>query len=218
MRLRAASLATLLVVLLSFPPSPADAQSSRTYPSVDLTAGPGFLTSGAYFTGPGDLALDNSDALAGVLQVIVPVNRSFSLVAGGAYAAPEWHLTSVPLLGSIGVDGAGLWFADAGVRGQVPLGSQQATGPTAFAQVGAGVAHYSLSTSVLDQTVDEDATNFALTLGAGLGVPLAERFGLELLAKDYVVSFESVRDLEALGVDGRPAHTLVLSLSARVCL
>ena len=217
MRLSAASIATLLVVV-SFPPSPADAQSSRSYPSVDLSVGPGFLTSGAYFTGPGDLALDNSDALAGVLQVIVPVNRSFSLVAGGAYARPEWHLAGVPLLGSIGVDGASLWFADAGVRGQVPLGSQQGTGPTAFAQLGAGLAHYSLSTSVLSQAVDESATNFALALGAGIGVPLAERFGLELMAKDYIVSFESVRDLESLGVEGQRAHTLVLSLSARVSI
>jgi hypothetical protein len=218
MRLRAASIATLLVVLLSFPAVPADAQSSRSYPSVDLAVGPGFLTSGAYFTGPGDLALDNSDALAGVLQVIVPVNLSFSLVGGGAYARPEWHLAGVPLLGSIGVDGASLWFADAGVRGQVSLGSQQGTGPTAFAQVGAGLAHYSVTASVLSQAVDESATNFALALGAGIGMPLAERFGLELMAKDYIVSFESVRDLESLGIEGQRAHTLVLSVSARVTM
>jgi opacity protein-like surface antigen len=209
---------TALVVLLSVPASPAGDQDPVSRSGVHLTAGPGLLTSGAYFTGPGGLALDNSDALAGVLQVIVPVHPSFSLIAGGAYARPEWRVAGVPLVGTIGVDGASLWFAEAGARGEVPVGGQAGTGPTAFAQVGAGVAHYSLETSVLGRAVDESATNFALALGAGLGVPITERIGLELLAQDYVVSFRSVRDLEALGVEGRRAHTLVLSVSARVGL
>ena len=215
MRIRVAALTALLpVVMLCLAPSPGGAQIPR--PVVQVTAGPGFLTSGSYFTAPGDLTLDNSDALAGVLQVIIPVHRSFSLVAGGAYARPEWRVAGVPLLGSLAVDGASLWFADAGVRGQVPLGGQTGTGPSAFAQIGAGIAHYSIETSLLGQAVDENATNLALSIGAGLGMPLAERVGLELMAKDYIVSFKSVRDLETLGVEGRRAHTLVLSLSARV--
>ena len=204
------------LVLPSLVTLPAGAQSARPRPAVQLTAGPGFLTSGAYFTGPGDLALDNNDALAGVLQVTVPVHRSFSLVAGGTYAQPEWRAAGVPLVGSFAVDGGSLWFAEAGMRGQVPLDRQGSEGPIVFAQAGAGLAHYSIETSVLGRAVDEGATNFAFALGAGLGVPLAGRVGLELMAKDYIVSFRSVRDLEALGVEGRRAHTLVLSLSARV--
>ena len=205
----------ILPFLLAFPTSPA-AQAPDWRRSVQVTAGPGLLTSGTYFSGPGGLALDNSDALAGVLQVIVPVHPSFSIIAGGAYARPEWRLAGVPLVGTIAVDGASLWFADAGLRGQVPLGGQQGTGVIGFAQAGAGIAHYSLETSLLGQAVDESATNFALALGAGLGVPIAERVGLEVLAQDYIVSFRSVRDLEELGVEGRRAHTLVFSVSARV--
>ena len=215
MRIPRTALAAALV-LPCLVAQPAGAQSAGSRPAVQLTAGPGFLTSGAYFTGPGDLALDNNDALAGVLQVIVPVHRSFSLVAGGTYAQPEWRVAGVPLVGSFAVDGASLWFAEAGMRGQVPLGRQASAGPIAFAQAGAGLAHYSVETSMLGRAVDESATNFAFAVGAGLGVPLAGRVGLELMAKDYIVSFRSVRDLEALGVEGRRAHTLVLSLSARV--
>jgi opacity protein-like surface antigen len=185
---------------------------------VHVTAGGGLLTSGAYFTGPGDLALDNSDAFAGLLQVIVPVNRALSLVAGSAYSRPSWRLSGVPLLGSVGVEGASLWFADASVRGQVPLGRTPDAGPIAFAQAGVGLARYSLSTSLLGRAVDERATNFAVALGAGLGVPLTPRVGLEAMAKDYIVSFKSVHDLEPLGVEGRRAHTLVLALSARLAL
>ena len=207
---------TAALALLCFAASSAGAQNPRSPLQVQVSAGPGLLTSGAYFTGPGDLSLDNSDALAGVLQVIVPLHGSFSLVAGGTYARPEWRVTGVPLLGSATVDGASLWFADAGVRGEVPLGGQAGLGPTAFAQVGAGLAHYSLATTVLGRAVDESATNLAIALGAGLGVPIAGRFGLEVMARDYVVSFRSVRDLEALGVEGRRAHTLVVSVSGRV--
>jgi predicted RecB family endonuclease len=80
------------------------------------------------------------------------------------------------------------------------------------------VAHYGVSTSVLGRAVDAGATNLALALGAGLDVPLTSRFALELLARDYVVSFKSVRDLAALGVEGRWTHTLVVGLSGRVGL
>ena len=207
---------TALLLLLSAPASPTVAQDLDSRRGAQVSAGAGLLTSGAYFTGPGGLALDNSDALAAVLRVIVPVHPSFSIIAGGAYARPEWRLAGVPLVGTIAVDGASLWFADAGLRGQVPLGGQQGTGLIGFAQVGAGIAHYSLETSVLGQGVDESATNFALALGAGLGVPVTERVGLELMAQDYLVSFRSVRDLEDLGVEGRRAHTLVLSVRARL--
>jgi hypothetical protein len=224
MRSRPVPLACLLAAIaLCGTPARATAQGSAPRRTVQATIGGGLLTSGAYFTGPGDLALDNSDAFAGMVQVIVPVNRSFGLVAGGAYARPDWRLSGVPVFGTIGVDGASLWFADAGVRGQLPLsrgpGQGAATsGPVAFAQVGAGLAHYALTTAVLGRAVDESATNFAVALGAGIGVPLGGRIGLELMAKDYIVSFKSVRDLAALGVEGRRAHTLLVTASARVGL
>lgn len=204
-----------LIAVVCLTPSIAVAQGNRP-PRVQVTAGGGFLTSGAYFTGPGHLALDNSDAFTGLVQVIVPVRPFVRLVAGGAYASPTWRLSGIPLVGSIGVDGASLWFADAAVRGEVPIRRTGSPGPTAFAQAGVGVAHFALSTAVLDRAVDGSATNLALSLGAGLGVPLTRRVGLELLAKDYIVSFKSVHELDALGIQGRRTHTFVLALSARV--
>src|SRR5688500_15578175 len=186
---------------------------------VHVSAGGGFLTSGAYFTGPGELELASGDAFAGSLQLSVPVRPSVALVVAGAYARPEWQITGIPLVGDIGVSGARLWFADAAVRGLLPLGGgQSATTPVAFAQAGAGLAHYSLNTTVLGNAVDENATNFALALGAGVALPFTERFGLEVMAKDYIASFRSVRDLEEFGIEGRRAHTLHLTVSVRVGL
>jgi hypothetical protein len=185
---------------------------------VHVSAGGGFLTSGAYFTGPGALELASGDAFAGSLQVSVPVHPSVTLVVAGTHARPEWRITGIPLVGDLSVSGAKLWFADAAVRGLLPLGGLSATTPVAFAQAGAGLAHYSLNTTVLGNAVDENATNFAFALGAGVELPFTERVGLEVLAKDYIASFKSVRDLEEFGVEGRRAHTLHLAVSLRVGL
>jgi opacity protein-like surface antigen len=208
-------LAIALALLVAPAALPAQSNASSR---VQVSAGGGFLTSGAYFTGPGALELASGDAFAGMLQVSVPLHRSVTLVVAGALARPEWRITGLPLVGTIGVSGARLWFADAAVRGTLPLGAPSTTTPTAFAQAGAGLAHYSLSTTIAGNLVDEDATNFAVALGAGAALPFTERVGLEVLAKDYIASFKSVRDLEPLGIEGRRAHTLLLAVSARIGL
>lgn len=181
---------------------------------MEITAGGGLLTSGEYFTGPGSLELAAGDALAGSLQVRVPVHRAFAVVVAGIHARPKWQLTGVPLIGALNIRGARLWFADAALRGQTTLGSFSGA-PLGFAQAGLGLARYSLSTSVRGTRVDEQATNVAVALGAGVTLPVARRVGVELIAKDYIASFRSVRDLEAFGVEGRRAHTLLLLLGAQ---
>ena len=173
------------------------------------------MTSGAYFTGPGALALSADDAFAGALEVAVPVHRSLAIVVGGAHARPAFKLSGLPLVGSVGVHGARLWFADAALRGYLPLGTRAPGGPAAFAQLGAGLAYYSVSASVLGNAIDEHATNFAGAVGAGVDLPLGDRLGLQIMAKDYIASFRSVRDLESLGIEGHRTHTLLLLASAR---
>ncbi|HUR95479.1 MAG TPA: hypothetical protein VMY76_12890 [Gemmatimonadales bacterium] len=198
---------------------PALAHAQSTLDSrVQVAVGGGLMTSGTYFSGPGGLELAGADALAGSLQASMPVHRSLRIVVGGSYAAPDFRLTGVPLLGSVGLSGAHLWFADAALRGQLPLAAASPTAPVAFAQVGAGLAHYSVNATVLGNAIDESATNFAGSLGVGLGLAFTERLGVEVMAKDYIASFKSVDDLAAFGVEGRRTHTLLLSVSARLGL
>ena len=196
-------------------PALAHAQG-RSSARVQVAAGGGLMTSGAYFTGPAGLELAGDDAFAGLLQVSVPVHRSLAVVMAGTYAQPQFRLTGVPLIGSVGLRGAHLWFADVGLRGQLPLAAASPTMPVAFAQVGAGLAHYSVNTTLLGNAVDESATNFAGSLGVGLGLSLTARLGVEVMAKDHIASFKSVRDLSAFGVEGRRTHTILLSVSARL--
>jgi hypothetical protein len=207
-----------LAIVLLLAPASAGAQEEPRTGRVQIAGGAGLVTAGAYFTGPGSLKFSSGDALAGALQIRVAVSRSLSIVLAGTYARPDWQLTGVPLIGSVGVPGAGLWFADAALRGELPLGRAGPSGAVAFAQVGAGLAHYSIDTSILGAVVDESATNFALPLAAGTALPVTDRLGLELMAKDYIASFKSVTDLAAFGIEGRRAHTVLVAASGRLSL
>jgi hypothetical protein len=206
-----------LAFALLLSPTLADAQAGGGDRDVHLSLGPGILTTGAYFTGPGDLELGSRTAAVGMVQAGLAVHPRLEILIAAAYARPEWELTGVPLAGTVGLSGATLWFADLGIRGWAPLGTSSGA-PAVFAQLGGGLARYALDTSVLGVAVDERATNFALVVGAGLGVPVAGRLGIELMLKDYVASFRSVRDLAAFGVEGRRAHTVVAALNARLGL
>jgi opacity protein-like surface antigen len=206
-------LAVLCIALFGSSSGWSQEPASRAY----VEGGIGYLTSGDYFTGPGSTSLTNGDAAAVTVQLGVRVHRYFDVVLAGAYAAPEWRLGGVPLVGSISLPGASLWFGDASLRGRLPLG-QSSRPISLLGQLGAGLARYAVGTSVLGNRIDASATNFAFVVGAGVQAPLSRRVGVELLAKDYIASFKSVRDLEAFGVEGRRAHTLLLSASVRLAL
>ena len=184
---------------------------------IQLAGGIGYLTSGDYFTGPASTSFANSDAAAVTLEAALRVHRFLDVVVAGAYAQPEWRLSGVPLVGSVSLPGARLWLGDASLRGRLPL-SQSSRAVSLLAQAGVGVAHYAVATSILGNSIDANATNFAFGLGAGIQAPLTRRFGLELLAKDYIASFKSVHDLEAFGVEGRRAHTVVVAASVKLDL
>jgi hypothetical protein len=191
-----------------------DTTASRTHAIV----GGGFLSSGAYFTGPATIELVNGDAFVAMAQVSMAVHRSAAVVLAGSYASPEWQLTRVPLPGSMGLSGASLWFADAAFRGHLAFGAASPTAASVFAQAGPGLGYYSLSTTVGSNVFDEDSVSLTAALGVGLTLPLSHRFGIEVMAKDYIASFDSPESLEAFGLEGRTAHTLLLLASARLGL
>ncbi len=175
-------------------------------PRVQLAAGGGLLTSGAYFGGPGGLEFGNGQAFTGQLELIAKVRPAFSLVLGAAHARPDWQLKGVPLVGSVQLPGARLWFVDAAVRGELSLGPG-AGAVTVFAQAGPALVRYSFNTLPLGIAIERHATNVALGAGVGSALPLTGAPRIEVMAKDYIASFKSIRDFEAFGVEGRRAHT-----------
>jgi hypothetical protein len=206
-----------LALALLLTPSLAHAQRNSDS-RLEVAAGGSLMMSGTYFTGPASLELGGDDAFAGSLQASVPVHRSLRIVVAGSYAQPDLRLTGVPLVGSVELRGARLWFVDAALRGQLSLGAMSPTAPLVFAQVGGGLAHYTMNATVLGNAIDESATNFAGALGVGFGLSFTDRLGVEIMAKDYIASFKSVRDLAAFGIEGRWTHTFLLGVSARCSL
>lgn len=194
--------------------APAEGQAQPEH-RIEAVGSVGYLHSGDYFTGPGSTSLNNGDAAAVGLQLQLPVYRWLGLVIAASHAEPDWKLNGVPLLGTLTLPGASLWFGDVALRGNLPLG--RSAQPTyLFGQIGAGAVRYAVSTSILGNRLEDHATNFAFALGAGIGIPIAGRIGAELMGKDYIASFKSVHDLETLGVQGKRAHTVLATAGIRV--
>lgn len=198
----AAGLLLILTILLACPPSAAAQAPSPSSPRVEILPTAGYLAFGTYFTGPSDIRFSNQDGVGYGAQVAVPLWRSLSLVGSVLHGTSDWSFERVPLLGSISVGGASLWFYDLGLRYSVPLGA--ASPVAAIGQVGAGAIRYSVDNVLLS----ERATNFAVAVGVGLAARLGPRVSLQGLVKDYIASFRSVDDATVFGVEGRRAHTL----------
>jgi hypothetical protein len=195
----------LVIPALLVPFSAAASQVSGPTPhSFEISPMAGYLAFGTYFTGPGGIRFSNQDGFGYGAQLSVPVWRNLSLVGSALHGTSDWSFESVPLLGSIAIGGASLWFFDAGLRVNLPLG---ASSPVwVFGQATAGAIHYSVDNALFTG----QATNFALSGGVGLRAWLGGRVSLQGMVKDYIASFRSVDDAASLGVEGRRAHTLAV--------
>jgi hypothetical protein len=189
--------------------------SSLAAQRIHVGAAAAYMAHGTYFDGPGGARFTNRDGLAAVIFGDWALLPALSAVLQGSVARSDWAFRQVPIVGDLDVGGARLWFADAGVR-FFPLELQRRTGSATgslprrgirpFVQAGMGVVRYSISNAILD----EAATNVAVTIGAGIAVPIGP-LRAELSVKDWIVSFESVDEAGLIGAAGRRAHTLAVA-------
>jgi hypothetical protein len=191
-----------LPLLLLLPASLAAQDISNSPYRFHVTPTAGYLSYGAYFNGPAGLAFSNANGAAYGGQLDFAVWRNLSLVGSVLHATSDWSFQGVPLIGTVNVGGANLWFYDAGVRLHFPLGSRRSVAP--FVEAGAGAIRYAVDNVLLTG----HATNFALTAGVGVLARLSDRLSLEGTIKDHAASFRSVDQASGLGVTGRWAHTI----------
>jgi hypothetical protein len=193
----------LLTLLLAPLPSAAAQTSTRpSAPALEILPTAAYLAFDTYFTGPGDIRFSNQDGIGYGAQVAVALWRNLSLVGSVLHGTSDWSFESVPIVGSVSIGGASLWFYDVGLRLDFPLGG--ASPLSAIGQVGAGAIRYSVDNAL----ISDQATNFALSGGVGVAARLGRRVSLQGLVKDYIASFRSVDDAAGFGVEGRRAHTL----------
>jgi hypothetical protein len=192
----------LLIGVLALPGFPAAAQQPRSVQALRIGPTAGYLTFGTYFTGPGGLRFSNDNAAAFGGGLEFPVWRDLSVVGNVLHATSDWSFQEVPLIGSLTLGGASLWFFDAGLRLHFPLGRTRTVLP--FVEAGAGAIRYAVNNPLLEG----QATNVAFVGGLGVTTRIGERLGVEARVKDYFASFKSVDEAAAFGVNGRRAHTV----------
>jgi hypothetical protein len=196
----------VLPALVAFPLVSAGAQTSGPSRRLEILPTAGYLSFGSYFTGPAGIRFTNQDGFGYGAQFGVVVWRNLSVVGSVLHGTSDWVFRSVPLLGTVTVESASLWFFDVSPRVTVPL---DATGTMSLvAQVGAGAIRYAVDNPLFTGR----ATNLAFTGGAGMLARLGSRVSLLILVKDYIASFRSVDDAAAWGVRGRQAHTVAMLL------
>lgn len=170
----------------------------------------GYLVFGSYFSGPGDLEFSNENGPAYGGELEVSLGRRFSVIGSALHGTSDWSFRGVPLLGTVAVGGASLWFYDAGLRLRFPLGTTGRVSP--YVQASAGAARYAVSNVLLT----DQATNFAFSGGVGVLAQLGGRLSLQGTVKDYLASFKSVDQGVAVGIEGRRAHTLAFLVGAGI--
>lgn len=195
----------LLPTILAFPLLTAGAQTSDPSRRVEILPTAGYLSFGSYFTAPEGIRFTNQDGFGYGAELGVVVWRNLSVVGSVLHGTSDWAFRSIPILGTVTVESASLWFFDVGPRVAVPL---DATGVMSLvAQAGAGAIRYAVDNPLFSGR----ATNLAFSGGVGMLARLG-RVSLLILVKDYIASFRSVDDAAALGVKGREAHTVAMLL------
>ena len=197
-----AAAAVLLSVALT---AAATAQSPSTRARIGPTVG--YLVYGSYFSGPGGLQFSNDNGMAYGGELAVTLGNNIEVVGNVLHATSDWSFQGIPLIGTVNVGGASLWFYDAGVRVRVPVGT---SGVSPLVQLTAGAIRYSVDNALLT----DRATNFTYSGGLGVEAQLNRRLSILALAKDYLASFRSVDQGAVLGIEGRRSHTLALQIGA----
>ena len=181
--------------------TPLCAQQSQEPARLRITPTVGYAIVGDYFRGPGDVGLRTENGVLLGLDVGLHLTGPMSLAASVARGRTDWTVGPLPLVGTLGLDGAELWFVDLALRGEWP------SGPISFfVQGGAGVARYSIANPLISGARE----NLALSVGTGVRAQIRSRLQAVGSVKDYLVSFRSVDDLAELGVTGRRSHTIAL--------
>src|SRR3954449_2943808 len=186
--------ALLILPLTALLVQHAAAQQSGTATRVRVIPTAGYLVFGSYFSGPGDLEFSNQNGPTYGGELEVALDRRLSVIGSPLHATSDWSFSGVPLLGTVAVGGASLWFYDAGLRVRFPLGATGRVAP--YIQASAGAARYAVDNVLLS----DHATNFAFSGGAGVFAQLAGRLSLQGMVKDYLASFKSVDQGVALGI------------------
>lgn len=189
--------------------TPLQAQSERP---VGFSIAPyaGYMRFGNLVNGPLGTSVRSAAGPVYGAEAIVGVTRSLALVGNVAYASTDLEV-GLPIVGGLSFGKSSALLYDAAIRLSVPLGAGGAGGIRPFVQAGAGAMRQEIEVA----PVATRSTNFAYNIGAGVDVPLGSRFGLQLMAKDYIGKFDA-REATAVNVNTKTTHNWTVNAGVRI--
>lgn len=188
--------------------APVQAQSGRPG-SFSITPYAGYMRFGNLVDGPLGTSVRGAAGPVYGAEATVGVTRGLALVGNVAYASSDLDV-GLPIVGGLSFGKSSALLYDAALRLNVPL---RAGGISPFVQAGAGAMRQEIEVA----SVATSSTNFAYNVGAGVELPLGPRFGLQLMAKDYIGKFDA-GEATAVNVETKTTHNWTLSAGLRLGL
>jgi len=191
--------------------APLQAQSERTG-SFGITPYAGYMRFGNLVNGPLGTSVRGAAGPVYGAEATVGLLRGLALVGNVAYASSDLEV-GLPVVGGLSFGKSSALMYDAALRLSLPLGGGGTGGIRPFVQAGAGAMRQEVEVP----PVATRSTNFAYNVGAGVHVPLGPRFGLQLMAKDYIGKFDT-REATAVDLNAKTTHNWTLSAGVRLGL
>lgn len=176
-----------------------------------ITPYAGYMKFGTIVNGPLGTSVRGAAGPVIGAEAALGLTPGLALVGNVAYASSDLEV-GVPVLGGLSFGRSSALLYDAALRLSVPLDAGGSV-ITPFVQAGAGAMRQEIEVA----PVATRSTNFAYNLGAGVELPLGERLGLQLMAKDYIGKFD-VREATAVDLEAETAHNWSLSAGVRLGL
>jgi hypothetical protein len=211
----------LAAVLLIAGYTPASAQRTRRPPprqsAITVSRGSaaiapfvGYLITPAYFSGPLNTSIGTSGAPLYGAALSVPLAPTASIVGTAGYSSGSLR-AGIPFIGGYDFGSASTWVFDASV--ELRADNLEASGVKVipFAQLGGGALRREVGISGLKT----HSTDFTVSGGLGINIPLSASSDIQLLAKDYYgkADFGSIG---SLNVSSDDIHTVGLTGGIRI--
>jgi hypothetical protein len=194
--------------------APATAQTTGRSSNISVSRGSlaiapygGYLLSQRFFDGPVSTALNVSSAPLYGAQVTLPLAPSASLTGSIAHANGDLE-AGLPIIGGVSFGTAATTIFDAGV--ELRIGSERGR-TIPIIQLGGGA----IQRKVTVAGVSASTTDFQVSGGLGVDVPVTSNLALRIMAKDYYgkADFGSLGPLNARTED---LHAIALTGGIRI--
>ncbi len=170
----------------------------------------GYLISQDFVDGPLNTSLGSVSAPLYGVQASLPLAPGASLIGSIGYSSGDLEV-GLPVLGGISVGNSNAWLFDASTELRLDSWAEQGKRVIPLVQLGGGA----LRREVTVAGVSAHSTDFMVSGGVGVDVPVSSSMAIRLLAKDHYgkADFGSLGSLEAKTND---LHTVALSAGLRI--